>query len=488
MKIDNREFLKISFIYTAVAAFPPVLNLIVRPLIEGSDKLNPTDFSQIEIAETITSLAFIIAIYAMGNAISRFYYDVNDNKSAYNKLVSSIFSSIIIRGIFILGIAFIFRNYIGNLFSQPGLQNFSEYGFASIIVGINRAVNMTAFALYRNEKKVRLFLILNLVLGFLRSAFQLIGVFYYDMSFIGYVYGNCIGSSLVTIMILVYTYNRSGVHLNFKILNNTNSFARPLFQYTLIAWGINFADRYFLEGMPAELGIYSQAIILGRGIEIILQGLQGASQPEMFRLMKDGIEKNQGEIKKLSNMLMAQTQVIIAITIIPAMLYCLVFKTDLRLAAGFIAIIFIRYLLRTQYIIFSFPVYYEKKTKIFLYLNIIVLAINLLLLYLLIPVMGIYGAIVAFFVSQVIQTLGIFYYQKRITNIKWNVRKLLIFPMIIILLSVLFEIAKFHFNLNEFISATFVVLSIFTGIVILYRKELSGILSKGWKQLLSTGK
>ena len=155
MKINNKEFFKISFLYTAVAAFPPLLNLFVRPLIEGNNKLNAADFSQIEISETIISLAFIIATYAMGNALSRFYYDYTDDKKGYDKLVSSVMSSIIIRGLLFLGLAFLFRGQIGALFSQPELQDFSKYGFAAIIIGINRAVNITAFTLYRNEKKVR---------------------------------------------------------------------------------------------------------------------------------------------------------------------------------------------------------------------------------------------------------------------------------------------------------------------------------------------
>lgn len=487
MKIDNREFFRLSFLYTAVAAFPPLLNLIIRPLIEGGNRLNPVDFSQIEIAETITTFAFIVAIYSMGNAISRFYYDVSGDRRAYNKLISSIFNTILLRGAFVLLAAIALSRQIGSLFSQPELQDFSSYGFASIIVGINRAVNMTAFALYRNEKKVRLFLILSVILGVLRSGFQLAGVFYYDMSFIGYIYGNVAGSSLVTITILIYTWSRSGMHLDLKGMKPVNRFARPLFQYALVAWGINFADRYFLEGMPVALGIYSQAVILGRGIEIILQGLQGASQPEIFRLMHNDPGKNEGEIKRLSNLLMAQTQALIGLAIIPAMLYCLIFQTDLRLASGFIAIVFIRYLFRTQYIIFSMPVYFEKRTTIFLWLNLAVLIINLGLLYLLVPLMGIYGAITAFLFSQAIQTGGLFLYQRRIIRIAWNLKKLLYYPFAMVIIAIAAEIAKESFQLDPFLSAGVVVLAIFLGLYLLYRNELKKIISKGWKQLSSTG-
>ena len=482
MKINNKEFFKLSFLYTAVAAFPPLLNLFVRPLIEGNNKLNAADFSQIEISETIISLAFIIATYAMGNALSRFYYDYTNNRNDYKKLVSTVFNSILFRGFLILLVAFIFRNHIGKLFSQEALQDFSSYGFAAIIIGINRSIAMTAFALYRNEKKVRRYLIISILLGFIRSVFQIIGVFYYEMSFIGYVYGTCIGSSIISVSILVYTYKSVGFHYDRQILKPVNRFALPLFEYAIVAWGINFADRYFLESTPTLLGVYSQALILGRGIEIILQGLQGASQPEMFRLMKDGIQKNMDEIKKLSHLLMAQSQFLIAAAIIPAMMYCMVFKTELRLAAGFIAIVFVRYILRTQYIVFSFPVYFEKKTKIFLYLNLVVLFVNLGLLYYLVPLWGAYGAITAIILSQSIQVAGIYLYQKSIVSISWNIRKLITFPFFIVVLAIILEIAKLKFGINIFIGSAILVGAIFGSLVVLYKNEIRKITNKGWKQ------
>lgn len=481
MKLDNREFFKLSFLYTAVAAFPPVLNLFVRPLIEGEGKLAAADFSQIEITETIITLVFITATLAMTNAIARFYYDFQENKKGYDRLISSIFNSILIRGGIILVVACFLRNYIGEIFSQPELQDFNKYGFAAIFVGISRAIYMTAFALYRNEKKVRLFLLLSLILGILRTAFQLIGVFYYDMSFIGYVYGTCIGSGTVALLILIFVYRRSGFHFDWSLMKPVNQFAIPLFQYAFIAWGISYADRYFLESAPVVLGIYSQVLNLGRGMEIILQGLQGASQPEMFKLMKDGIQKNMDEIKKLSHLLMAQTQVIIALAIIPAMLYCMLFKTELKEAAGLISLYFIVYLLRTQYIIFSFPVYFEKKTRFFLYLNLLVLLVNLLLLYLLIPIWQVYGAITALLCSQLMQVIGIYFYQKRLVQITWNLRKIMIFPMFIIFLTVILEIIKLRFHINAFIFSSLMVMAIFASLVFLYKNEIGKLLAKAWK-------
>ncbi|MCB0823382.1 MAG: polysaccharide biosynthesis C-terminal domain-containing protein [Bacteroidales bacterium] len=478
MKLSNKEFFKISFLYTAVAALPPFLNLFVRPLIEGDGKLGPADFSQIEITETFISLAFIIAIFAMSNAISRFFYDYDDNKKELNQLISSIFSSILGRGILILILAFIFRNQIGSLFSQPALQDFSKYGYAAILVGIFRAINTTAFALYRNERKVRRFLIFGFLLGIFRSAFQIVGVLYFDMSFVGYVYGSAIGSGIISVIILILAYSRTGFYYKRTLLRPVNKFSLPLFEYAFILWGINFADRYFLEGSPEILGIYSQAMILGRGIEIIIQGLQSATQPEMFQMMKEGIDKNLSEIKKLTHLIMAQSQLLIALAIIPAMLYCMIFKTELRLASGLISIVFIKYILRTQYILLALPIYFNKKTNLFLYLNIGVLALNLVLLYFLVPLWKAYGAIAAMLISQSIMVVGLYIVQDKVAHIKWNRNKLLYFPFVVILITVILEIVKVKFNIEPLVTSSLVVMVIISSLFILYKNEIGGILNK----------
>jgi len=478
IKINNKEFFKLSFLYTAAAALPPILNLFVRPLIEGGGKLGPSDFSQIEIAETIITLSFIIATFAMSNAISRFYYDHVGNKKDYNKLVSGIFNSILLRGLILFIIAYLFKDHIGKIFSQPALQDFSSYGFTAISIGIFRAINITAFALYRNEKKVRLYLLLAFCLGFLRSGFQLAGVLFYDMSFIGYINGSAIGAGIIAIIILLIVFSKTGFHYNLKILRPANKFALPLFEYSFVLWGINFADRYFLESSPDILGIYSQALLLGRGIEIIIQGIQGATQPEIYRLMKDGIEKNLEEIKKLSHLFIAQSQLLIALAIIPAMLYCYIFKTDLRLASGLLAIIFINYIFRTQYMIFAWPVYFIKKTKYFLLLNLVVLAINISMLYFLVPIWKEYGAIVSILVSQLIQVTGIYFIQKRLVTIPWNLNKLLRFPFAVITIASILEIIKVQLDINPFLTASIVICAIVASLLWLYQNEIKNIVKK----------
>ncbi len=487
MKVNVKEHLKLSVIYSAVAAVPSLLQVLVQPLTEGNSRLNATDFAHIGIAEMITSLAFTVVLFSMGNAVSRFYYDYTDDRKGYNRMVSSVYSSMLVRGVLLLGVAFVFRNYIGNLFEQVELKDFTRYGFASIVIGINRAINITAATLYRNEKRVSAFVIVNISMALLRTGFQLVGLFFFDMSFLGYVYGSAIGGSLVTLGILVYSYRKSGFHYDRGLLKSMFQFAAPLFQYGLLVWGLTFADKYFMERFPSELGIYFTAANFALGMQIILQGLQGATQPEIFRYMKEGIKAREEEIKSLSNMLMAQTQALIAITIIPVMLFLYLFyETDVRLAYSFISIIYIRYLPRTQYIIFSFVLYYEKKTRFFFYLNLVTLAVNMLLNFLLIPHLLIYGAIIAVLVSDLIQVAGTYIYAQRVAPISWNLSKMLYSPLICVVLVIITELIKDKLGVSPFIPAVFSVVIMLFALVFLYRREVRGVVNKYFRFRLNT--
>ena len=481
MKLNLKEYFKLSAIYIVVAALPPGLQLIVQPIVEGPDRLVPVDFSQLGIAEIIISLVFTVALFSMGNAIARFYYDHKDRENGYHSLVSTVLNSILFRGLLLLGLAWVFRDYIGQIFKQPALQDFESYGYLAVIIGINRAINMTAATLYRNEKKVRRFILLNVGLGILRSVFQVIGVFYYDMSFIGFLWGGAIGSSLTSISVLLYTWYSCGFRFNFSLLKELNRFAYPLFQFAIILWAINYSERFFMEveNKTADLGIYVVAIGIALGFEKILIGIQGATQPEIYRFMDAGIKKHEGDIKKLSNLLLAQTQAFIALAIIPAMLYLTLFyKTDVRLAYGLIAIIFVKFIIRTQFLIFSYGVYFKKKTIYFLYVNTIALLANLGLNYFLVPELSFYGVIIAMFASLFIQAISFYFISMKLTGIRWNKKKLLFFPIVIVLLAALLELAKIRFNIDPYITSSAVIIIIIASLSFLYRSEIRQISNK----------
>ncbi len=483
--VKTKEYFKLSVLYTLVAAFPNVLQLIVQPLIAGKGRLGATDFGQINIVESIITLLFIICIFSMESSISRYYYDVRDNKHKFNQLVSTIFTGILLRGAVLLVFVYFASPFMGLVFKQEALRDFGVYGIAATISAINRAIITTAVSLYRNEKKISSFVLVNLSSGIFRALFQVLGVFFFSMSFLGYVYGTAIGGSIVSIAVIIYVYRRSGFHFVKSINKDLFHFAWPLLEYTVVGWGLMWLDRFFLErGDPKELGIYTNAMTYAVGIQLVIQGLVSATQPELFRYMADGINKRVEEIKQISNMFIIQSLIIIIGAIIPVILFIQIFFTgDLRVSASIISIVFVRYILRSQYQVFALPIMFMKRTRIFSTVNYIALFVNLILNWLLIPSLGYYGAIIAFIMANSIQVLIVYKFQQKIIPIPWNLKKIMIFPFIVLLVSVVCEICKYYLALPVIMGAIIITVVTFVGIVFLYKNEVHQLLQKHLKFL-----
>lgn len=473
-KMFNRvNYFKLSLIYSLLAALPPVIQLFIQPIIEGVDRLSAADFSRIGIAEQVTTFAFTLVLFSMSSALSRFYYDNNESKKDYNKLVSGTFLSIVFRGLLLLLVAFVFRDYIGKLFTQPELQNFSSYGFASIIIGINRSIFVTAAALYRNEKRVRTFVVINIALSIVRSGFQVGGVLLWDMSFLGYVYGTCIGGSIISVIILIKLFKQTGLIYDRQFMKPIYNFALPFFQYSIISWALYFVDKYLMESNPVKLGIYITVMNFANGLQLIIQGVQAATQPEVFQYLKEGIEKRSVEIRSLGNMLIVQTQVIVALAILPTIAYFfLFFETEVQQAATYVSIIFIRFIPRSQYFVFSFRVIFEKRTRILFYINTLNLLIAILLNYFLIPIFNIYGAIIAILVSELILMLSLYFYSNKTFPFNWNLLKTLYTPLVCVFLVIGFEFVKIIFSLSIFLGGAVTTFILISGVLISYHSEL----------------
>ena len=474
--MNKLGYFKLSALYSGLAALPPVLQLLVQPLIEGNGKLDAVDFSQIGMAEQVTALAFTLVLFSMSAALTRFYYDVEDDQEQYNKMVSGTLLSILFRGFLVAVVAWLLQDWIGAIFSQSALQNFGEYGLLAIGIGVNRAVYMSATALYRNEKKIGAFVVANIGLALLRSAFQVISVLYWDMSFLGYLYGSFIGSTLVTLVILVYSFKKCGWHYDRQIMRPMHAFAQPLFQYALVSWGLYFVDKYFLESNPKTLGIYITAMNFANGLQLIIQGIQSATQPEVFRYFKMGLENHLTEIRSLGNMLIVQTQLLLSLAIIPIVFYIdFAFETEIKEAASYVAIILIRFIPRSQYFVFSFVLFYEKKTRVLSVLNLINLLVAIILNYYLIPIWGIYGVIFSVLVAECVLAWGVAWYAHRHFKIQWNWTKVLMIPTGFMVLIMALEIVKTSVHIAPITMAIWAALIMISGIAIAYKTEFQKV-------------
>jgi O-antigen/teichoic acid export membrane protein len=477
--LNIKEHFKLTAIYTFFAAFPAVLQLFVYPIIEGNDKLGSEDFGYLAVAEALLSFMSLFCLFGMAISIARYYYEYNDHKKNYQELVSTIFQGVIHRGLLLIGIIWIFSDFISSFFGEGPLKNFESYSTYLIIIAFNRAVIAIALSLYRTEKALLNFVIVSIVSGLGRSVFQVIGVLYFDMSFKGYLIGTAIGGSFASFIILFISFYKNGFKFSKKINQQLYEFSFLLFLTDILYWGILFFDRFMLLKNPDQLGIYDNAIKFAVGVQFISQGLAGSIQPELFRLFKKGFKENESKIKSLSNLFVVENILVVGVFAIPIMIFIEIFyETNLVLSASLILIILMRTIINSLYQVFLWPMLYMKATKTYLYLNIIVVLIIVALNMLLVPNYGYYGSIIAFITAGISQVLMFEFYGKRIVEINWNKTKILYFPLGIVLFSLFMEFLKNKYEINTYLTSGSIITIMFLGLFILYRNELKPHLSK----------
>jgi O-antigen/teichoic acid export membrane protein len=477
--VNLKEHVKLTGVYTFFVAFPAILQLIVYPLIEGKNKLGAEDFGYLAVTEAIVSVGVILIAFGSSMGLLRFYYDFWDDRKQLNKLLSTIHAGVIARGLILLGFVFVFAPFVNVFFQNQALKQFETYGPLLVVIAFNRVVIANASLFYRNEKNLKNVIIVSLLSGFVRSAFQIIGVFYFDMSFLGYIYGTAIGGGVVALLVLIHFYLRTGRGFSNTIHKPLLKFSLPLVFNDLIFWGVLFIDRFLLLKNPAQLGIYDNALKFAIGLQLIIQGMGNAFQPELFRYLKKGVEHTIEDVKTLSHLFIIEAIAIVVFLMIPVMFFIQYFyETELVLSAGLISIVFVRYILVAQYSLFSWPVIFQKKTNAFFLLNAIVLVISLLINIILIPKIGIYGSIIAFLTAYLFQVVFFMQLQRKIFPIPWNYSKVFYFPISIVIVAVILEVCKYYFEWNVYVSACILFVFTFTTIFILYRNELQKIIKK----------
>ncbi len=477
--INFKEHFKLTGLYTFFAAFPAVLQLIVYPIIEGHDRLGAEDFGYLAIAEAILSFIVMISLYGMAITITRYYFEVKDDPEKYKRLVSTIFTGVIIRSVLVLGVIVILAGWIGTFFRSDALADFNRYGHYLAIIAFNRTVIMIALSLYKNEKKVRMFVIVSLLSGIARSIMQVTGVLYFDISFVGYLAGTSIGGGIAALFILIYTYSKCGFHYSTGVIASLSRYAFPLFIADIVFWGIMFIDRFLLMNDPEALGIYDNALKFAMGIQFVSQGLAGYVQPELYRLFHEGKDKHEDSIRSQSNLFMAENIAIITGLILPVMLFVTWFyETNLVISAGLLPLVFTKYIFYAQYQIFLWPIFYMKRTSVFLYVNIVVMIMVTGINIWLIPVYGYYGAIASSLAGGLLQVIWFYYVQQKVMPIKWNRTKVLWFPFIFVGVMLMTELFKAFLNMDIFTAALILTVFTFAFLAVMYHKELMAIARK----------
>ncbi|WMJ72897.1 oligosaccharide flippase family protein [Cytophagaceae bacterium ABcell3] len=417
---------KATVLYSLLGFIPFVSSFVLLPV--NVTYLSPADFGVLALAAIAQSYISLLLLFGMDGAINRFYFDHNETPEKTSEFLNTLLSVVLLKCTLMSAVLYFTGDWILRFFGEGKLP-FEDYGWFLFFQAIFLSMNALLFQYYRVAQKLQNAVLVSLLPFVLSTAGGLIGVVYLKEGAWGSVAGKAVGTILASAPIYILLFLKSGFKLNFSVVKDVYLYSYPVVLYTLISNTSAAIDKIFLNQFfsLSELGIYNLAVTIAAPIGILLMGYWNAVTPNLMETYI-GEEENKGAIieRYYNNVLLIS---FIAIWALIAVVNPVIFNFlkegywDSYLYIPLLAFAFIG---RAYYIVYSFSLFYYKKTYLLPIINLVSLVLTAAAIYVLAQYLGIVGVCIGVGVSQFSQFLIAYYFDKEINAFKYPVKNTLL--------------------------------------------------------------
>ncbi|WP_026462939.1 lipopolysaccharide biosynthesis protein [Adhaeribacter aquaticus] len=404
--------LKATGVYTILGFIPLISSFILLPIYTRF--LSPADYGIVSLATMVESFLYIFILFGLNHSFMIYYYDYIKVDGGANKLLSVTLSSIVLVSL----ICFIFLFFaaepiFGWLFNNR--LHFNQYGWYIFSNVIFLSLNQVLFQYYRIRGELKNVMFIVLVPFIFNIIGGLVGIVYLELGALGSVAGKALGTIIGSLAIQMVIFWKVGFSFDKTIIKQIFSYGFPFFLVLLITQLSDSVDKIILNQLfdLKTLGIYTFASVVISPIGILLQSYWNSVTPVMYESLSKGESKD--ALKPYFKMLIVINILALwglIMVIEPTIKF--VTKGDFSLAAYYVPGLCIGTLGRAYYNIYTFSISFEKKTKFLPIANIAALAASICFSYILVPYFNIWGIIIAFVLSKLIQNSIVFIIDKKL--------------------------------------------------------------------------
>lgn len=421
-----KELTKDTVIYGISTIVGRFLNFLLVPIY--TNYISTSDFGVFSNIYAYIAILTIIFIYGMDAAFLKYSSLAEESKKKDS--FSTPFVFVMLTTIIIVAVLSILKSSFLTLMRVP-----SDYSYLYLYFILILAFDATAlipFASLRLKRKAAKFTSIKLINIFINLSLNLILIVVYNFGIEAIFISNLAASVFSFLALLPEIFSNLKLKIDFVLLKRMLWFGIPYLPASIAAMLVQVIDRPIVLTLTdaSTLGIYQANYKLGIFMMLFVSMFQYAWQPFFLTNAK---EKNAKEIfsKILTLFLLAATFIWIVLTLFVEDLAKFEFlpgKTIIgrEYLSGLIIvpIILLGYLFHGLYVNFTAGIYIEEKTKYFPMVTGSGAVINVVVNFLLIPIIGIIGAALATLFSYVVMSGGLFYVSQRFYEIKYEYKKI----------------------------------------------------------------
>ncbi|MCG7987551.1 MAG: oligosaccharide flippase family protein [Candidatus Thiodiazotropha weberae] len=401
--------------------------------------LQTEDYGRLQIISITIELIGIFISFGISDAIYRFYFEQKNEKDKKTIVSSGVITVSVLATIIVLIISQFGDELSLLLFGETESSKYIKIAFVTLLFGVFHTLLLTYFRLM---KKSLIYLILSVCKLILTLSVIITLVAYYEYGLIGVFVGNMVTAVVFGSAGLLYLYKKIGIHYSLSKVREMASYSLPIIPAYLSMMVINVSDRYIVKMILglSDVAIYTLGYKLGNVIHYFVRvPFMQIWLPRRYELYHSGAEPEMfSKIATYYIGLMFWSG--LAVSVLVHDVIKVISSNDYWDAAQYAPAIALCYVIYGLDQHLSFGIHVAKKTKYLSYINTVVAVLNIILNWYLITAYGIWGAVIATFLSFVIRNVALYFYGKRFYSIpfEWNnMLKLLLISMVLYLLKYL---------------------------------------------------
>lgn len=384
--------------------------------------LSTTEMGVFENIEALVSMLTFLVIFGTDNALAYYFFKTEDEneKELYVKNVLSIRLYI---ALFLFLLFIVLGPFISTMFL--GSAKYSQlFMLAGLVLVIDAVITLilTYYRFQFKAKKVagltifRLFLVALVSYAFLR---------FFNLR-VESVYLARLLSGFLIIVILVFPVIK---FLRFKIDRDIVKliliYGAPLVPASIAFWVITFANRFFLTQFESleSAGIYGVAMKFAAMISLLTSSVQMAWRPYSLSIQKKDNAPQIFANFSLIILAIGMLGLTVVATAAPLFVDLMVSSGDYKVASQYVAALSLGSFLSFYYLIISVGLFIKEKTKVISKYVMISSGISIVLNIVLIPMLSIWGAVIALVLSYLFVNFVIFKKSQEVYPIPFPMKK-----------------------------------------------------------------
>mgnify|MGYP003388419185 CR=1 FL=1 len=390
-----KRFFKDSALYSLASLFTKGIGFILLPIY--TRVLTKEEYGTYDYLNAIGAILTVMVALEISQAILCYVAENQEDENTQAKYIATGFWFTVGCYSLIIVLGYLFRDWLAVLLLDD--KSKSEIILISLAVVFSNAMVYLSTLIFRAKLQSKISTLISAVSALFIGSISVLFLLYFEWGLFGLFTGQLVGGVL-SFCIACYLLRRNIFHTPSLLkLKEMLVFSAPLVISSIGVVLALFADRVFVKEMLGldDLAVYSVALRIAGAVSIIVAGFQSALAPLILAHHKD--KQTSKDIARLFHIYLVFTLGgVLLLAGAGDMLVLLLAGESYSKSSSLTVVLCAAILIQNGYIFFP-GMTLAKKTKLLAVVNIIGACVNLCLNYLLIPILGLYGAAYATLLS-----------------------------------------------------------------------------------------